>query len=363
MKTGNLDGYIHDLQQVVYDSGELGSAQTSITISNLDGDTDQEYELICRFVNGYAGLCNYNLQFNSDSGSNYGFQYMRAQSTATEALRGTGLPSLGVGTNDAQNKICLSRAIISAKSGYERTLTFTRTASITGTTVGLIDVYGGVWNNTADNMTSITITASQTNGVGTGSRIILLKKVNLTSAMKTGDLEVQSDAQIEGAWEKIYETDIDTGTNAIDISSLTGDTDVIYKLIFRFVGGSVSNSQYQLEFNNDSGSNYGTQFFVAADTSISAQRATYAYNLLSNTGTDDTERVYGEMLIYAKSGKARASIARFIDGIVGTTINRLNLFGQIWNNSDDEITSINIDATQSTGIGAGSHVELWRLNL
>ena len=55
-------------------------------------------------------------------------------------------------------------------------------------------------------MTSLVVYATQTSGIGIGSRIVLLKKVNKTDVTQTGVLDVQGD--IEDAWQKVFETEI-----------------------------------------------------------------------------------------------------------------------------------------------------------
>ena len=158
--------------QVVYDSGELSSAQTSITISNLDGDTDQEYELICRFIGGASA--DVKLRPNNDSGTNYGYQYMQGDLVTPSAGRSTS-NGIYIGSNLMNNNINFSRTMLYAKSGYVRTSITENAYNISGTTVTGIQKWGQSWNNTTDNITSLVITGG-TNGIGVGSRIILLER-------------------------------------------------------------------------------------------------------------------------------------------------------------------------------------------
>ena len=54
-----------------------------------------------------------------------------------------------------------------------RTLVSAQSASITSTTVTGIYDYGQVWNNVADEITSLVFLSDQTNGIGIGSVIEL----------------------------------------------------------------------------------------------------------------------------------------------------------------------------------------------
>jgi hypothetical protein len=166
-----------DCWEKIYET-TLSSSATTLTISNLTGDTDDEYILIFRVKNNHSGVCNYNLTFNNDTGSNYGFQYVRGIGTTEEALRGTGITSIAIATVSTQNYISFSKSLIYAKSGYERTVILHRMNSINGKTVTIRDFYGGVWSNTANEITSIEITASQSNGIGADTYISLYKKVD-----------------------------------------------------------------------------------------------------------------------------------------------------------------------------------------
>ena len=72
----------------------------------------------------------------------------------------------------------MTEALIYAKSGYTRTVLHSSIYYASGTTVTGLEVRGSSWNNTADNITSIVIGASTTNGLGVGTSIELWKKVN-----------------------------------------------------------------------------------------------------------------------------------------------------------------------------------------
>ena len=43
---------------------------------SLNGDNDEEYQIIVRTVNSYNGVSDYGIRLNNDTATNYGFQYV-----------------------------------------------------------------------------------------------------------------------------------------------------------------------------------------------------------------------------------------------------------------------------------------------
>jgi hypothetical protein len=169
-----------DLWIKVYDN-VLTSAATSVTISGLDGDTDEEYRFLIRAIVGAASTSIY-IRPNNDAGtSTYGEQWIHGSNTTIEGYRQT----TGVGfychpwSGMASGDFNLSDTLIHAKSGYLRTA-ITQAMAGSGTTISDFSTIGGVWTNTADNITSFVIVADQTNGLGIGTSIELWKKVKKT---------------------------------------------------------------------------------------------------------------------------------------------------------------------------------------
>lgn len=124
MKFGTIDGLMHGQWTVVHDSGELGTAVTSYDITGLDGDVDEEYMLIIRIVNDYAGSSSVNMQINDDS-STYGQQRMSGNDSTASANRETSNSSISVSLTDAQNKLSLTKFNIKAKTGTSLTTDIT----------------------------------------------------------------------------------------------------------------------------------------------------------------------------------------------------------------------------------------------
>lgn len=167
---GNLNA---DCFQTIYEN-TLDSAVTSVTISGLDGNTDLLYQLEMKLVSNYAGTNVVDVRPNNDSGSNYGFQYIRGASSAASASRNTSQEGLNLCfTSTATGRIALADGVLYAKSGQERTMVHTEADDVTGTTVTYSQMKGTVWNNSADNITSLVFASSQTNGLGSGTYIRL----------------------------------------------------------------------------------------------------------------------------------------------------------------------------------------------
>lgn len=359
MKAGKIDsGLVNDLYEVIYDSGEITEAITSITISNLDGNVAEEYELICRFVDDDT-TGGYYLRFNNDSGNNYGYQEIDGTSSTVSAARDTSEAQIDLGYTNTDSNICFSHHLIYAKSGYIRTVLSSSAEDISGTTVTSINLKGQVWNNTADNITSIVIGALN-DKLNIGSRIILMKKIKLTSGLKTGDLNIQG--KIKNTWQKIYETTLESATTSVTISSLDGNTDVLYRIKIRIVDGN-SGTAPGIRFNNDSGNNYGRQNLSGGESTASAGRNTgVALIVLGNTNSSG-EIIFMQGIFYIKSGYIRTGISTDMNRVTGTYINPIRALGQVWNNTADNVTSIVVFSDQTNGLGIGTYICIERLNI
>jgi len=164
------------LWQKVYEE-TLTTAATSKTISGLDGNTAEQYKIILRAINGYSGVVNYGIRPNNDSGANYGYECILGQGSTVTAGSETAATSLWFGRAEALNQLSHSIGILYAKSGYVRTMITLGAEAIAGTTITRAIYIPSVWNNTANNITSLVIYATQANGLGVGTFIGLYKRV------------------------------------------------------------------------------------------------------------------------------------------------------------------------------------------
>jgi hypothetical protein len=143
------------------------SKLTSLLIDGLDGDNDEEYKIVCRFIGNTDGTWLY-LRLNNDSGSNYGSQVMYGINASVGAYRET------VSSIDLGDSKSLITCLIYAKSGYVRTILKENMTSTTGTTVTKLFLTGHSWNNTVDNLTSLLLASLDVaNGICAGTVIEL----------------------------------------------------------------------------------------------------------------------------------------------------------------------------------------------
>lgn len=142
-------------------------------------------------------------------------------------------------------------------------------------------------------------------------------------------------------------------------SDLNGDVDEEYMLKARIVNGYAGNQNMYIRCNNDSGSNYGYQVLYGTDTTIGAERAIITgLPIMRNSATGCVQLT--NMFIYAKSGYVRTAIIDEVRNIIGTTVSLLVSGGYSWNNTVDNITSLVIISDKTSGLGVGSHIELYR---
>jgi hypothetical protein len=166
------------IREIVSSSGsgitlvESGDITTDLTISDLKGDTDGMYKLIVSADHSTA--FDMAFQINGDTGANY--EYLRHYSSK----QGAGAPAAGtdfvtgatlIKTSFITQKNYICELNISALSGKKRVISshcvgLDGAASYYDTVSSL-----GVWTNTADEITSITIKT----GAITGGKYALFK--------------------------------------------------------------------------------------------------------------------------------------------------------------------------------------------
>jgi len=157
----------------------------------------------------------------------------------------------------------------------------------------------------------------------------------------------------------IYENTLSSASNSINITGLTGDTAEIYELVISSQTDYDGTTYGYFAFNSDFSLDKGIQRIAAADTTTSGYEAV-DYNIFGLFNTDALDRSgFSHTLIYAKSGVSRFVITSMAIHINATSINHYLVLGGVWDNSADEITSININTTQANGFGIGSYFALY----
>ncbi len=158
-----------------------------------------------------------------------------------------------------------------------------------------------------------------------------------------------------------YTTTLAAAATSVTISSLDGDTDEIYMLVTRIIGGNATPNIVLLRPNNDSGSNYGCQFLYGENATISASRSVDTGIRLYASGNALNNLGFCSTILYAKSGYIRTAIGKMSDKISGTTVTDIQILGSSWNNTADNITSLVIVAGQANGLGIGTDIRLYKL--
>lgn len=160
--------------------------------------------------------------------------------------------------------------------------------------------------------------------------------------------------------ERLAVFNITTATSSVTFSSLNGNTDEIYEIRARIVNNFAGGTNTYILPNNDTGTSYGYQYVYGTNTTTSAGRSTAASGiyLAQNAATNDLSQ--GSGFLYAKSGYVRTHINNHSLGAATTTITGLMMFGNCWNNTADNITSLVIVSNQASGLGVGSVIELYR---
>lgn len=170
-------GEVTERWRKIYET-DIDTACTSFTISNLDGNADVEYLIRTRFVRGGTSAdMTYGLQLNEDTGTNYGYQYIRGVSTSLLGFRGGSQTYMRIGKADDLSEVSQGRFTLHAKTGYVRTLLGSFSENITTSELGGGNMEWDFWGNTADNVTKITFLSSQANGIGVGTHIEIWKRV------------------------------------------------------------------------------------------------------------------------------------------------------------------------------------------
>ncbi|MBP6740182.1 MAG: hypothetical protein KA146_09325 [Leptospiraceae bacterium] len=159
--------------RLIYEN-DITSATTSVNITGLDGNIDVEYEIKVRMVSGSAaGTIDYYFQPNSDSNTgNYRERNIYADNaTAPTASAANTNPGLYIcGGYNASGAICHGKTLLYAKSGFMRSSLNQSIVFISNASWSSWNRHS-IWTDTGNNITSLNMTSSQTNGIGAGSRI------------------------------------------------------------------------------------------------------------------------------------------------------------------------------------------------
>lgn len=360
MNFGNIEGFVNGTEQVVFDREVSGAAVSSITTGNiLNGDEDGWYTIIMSAVADTADS-NVLLTFNADTGANYGGLGIRVEDTAASSIAGTALNGIycdGEGCYRTYRQLTVARMY--AKSGAVRLVNML-VHSISSTPS--LDSSSYVWNNTADNITSMTFTPQSTMKFAAGTRIIILKSNNFTGGTPTG---VITTPYIKGAWVRVGSSVIGSATNSVTFSGLDGDRDVVYYLSAQIKASGACGVVYFRPNTSSTQADFGFQSLYAQAAVLGGERisnnATYTKGVcLGAAGTQNTYNMMASGFFFAKSGFVRPSIIQSVHEVTGTTVVSLNLTGGRWTDTATNITSASFNL-ETGNFDVGSRFDLYAL--
>jgi len=315
---------------------------------DVNGNTDERYILICRILNNSGGGPTYTLKPNN-----------LTTNQQTESVAVSGGVVTGTVTSDILFISTASTSLfinsdIQAKTGFERLIHSRTVASAAGD--DLQRMSGSVWNDTSTNITSLVISSSLANGLGTNSvfelyRIRALRPVVLTKAI--GSLEFLDRIEVTANTTSV--TFGATGNGQL-LRALDGDVDEEYVCRYRFVKNG--NPVYSLQPN---GIATGQSF--EAVVSAGGVASASALTELRITGASvGAEEYHGEFRLHAKTGRPR----RFKTADTGIDTSSFDVSfyvngGGAWSDTSTNVTSLVIASSLASGIGIGSTFELYRV--
>lgn len=321
---------------VIHSEQTLAAPATSVTISNLNGDVDGEYRLIVRHVGGATNARN-NLRFNLAT-SGYGDQRVYGGNTTPSADRkpnaGASIYCSGI---EMSGNISMSDTLIKCGNSLPTNCLIRGMNNVSGTTVTYVLSTGGVYNST-ENITSIVV-ASNTNGLGIGTYILLLKKVESTTTSNAyNSVQVPIGKLTADTLCTIAEGTLAENATDITLTGLDGQTDVIYELELNYIAPGDDDITLQMQADTTAG-NYGYQYLQGSSTTISAARKTNSQLIIAGADADN-RRSMCKALIYAKDGFIRTGIVESAYEITGTTVTTHRLSGIVWNDTTTDVSQM-----------------------
>jgi hypothetical protein len=150
----------------------LVGAQTSISITGLNGNTEQYYKIIGTTIN--AGTADTHiLRVNGIATNVYDSRYSYVG--AASSVGSNTQTSIFLAPNNGSNSMTMFDINIDASTGKNRTIQgVANTFGSNQITVPLYPTFGGLWRDNSTNLTSIQFGyASISNGYAVGTRLIL----------------------------------------------------------------------------------------------------------------------------------------------------------------------------------------------
>ena len=163
----------------------------------------------------------------------------------------------------------------------------------------------------------------------------------------------------QNVWQEVHDEVLLANATFVDIGGLAGDTDHIYYIICRIVGNAAL-AEFHLRPNNDAGNNYYRQWISAND----AVRNSAEVNATSWMWLGSA--VAGEIcmfraVLFATSGQIRTLLHDSLNNQTNVEPGPWYSVSNLWTNAINEIVSLRLICNQANGIGAGSHISVYKI--
>ena len=287
-----------------------------LTISGLEGDL-YDYKFIIK-TDTVGSDTNLLLRCNGDTTSNYRVYYMQGNGSSAAAS-----------VDDSGSSIQLNNALGTAQQGFI-------IGSLTGSSGderyfdllwsgdGRISKTSGYRKNTADEVTSFSITASAS--ITVDAHIILYRTPKEASQEKWELVDVQNISAV------------DISTNPVIFNNLDLDSDKEYKVVWESL--TSTNLRLEIRLNNDTGSNYTQQGLRNNGGTIDADNRTQGFFYTGVASTANASE-YGYFTVRGDSSVKRLCEISYGSSPASTGYEQTEYTGW-WNNLVDNVTEIRL---------------------
>jgi hypothetical protein len=305
---------------------------TSVTLSGFDTITKDDFiKVVTTLVNASSSVNSIRLTANSSINTNYTLQYFHSSGTGTDVNRvnvSEYMFAMGNATSNAISYLKLS----------ENNVVNYFTNHTGASNSGVRNDFHYVTSSGAtfpSGITSLTFTSTQTNGIGTGSRIQIYK----LAAKKVVDITTVANA------------------TQVDLSGFTINKNSEYLLVSYWDSQSGGGDLYLTPNDLTTNTNYYSQYIYGTSSSATAGRVNLPR--VGSGGTNGTSNTYMYIKLSEIGAFTTQSYELYNTGTTSPQI--LNWFMSSTYENLTSITKLNIRSEGSNGLLAGSRFTLYEL--
>ena len=313
----------------------LSSAGDTIAVSSFAAKDN--LMILLHKINTGGGV-NPTVTFNSDGGSNYARRYSANGGNDTTNVNQTKLECTYTGATPTSYVV----TPIINKSGKEKLLNFYDCEEGTagaGNAPNRMEVVAK-WANTSAQITSVSFGNDDSGDYAVGSEVVVLGCDNDEADTGTN------------FWQELANVELSATANVIDSGTITAKK----YLWIQFFKISSGDSNFYLEFNSDTGSNYARRYQGNGDSDGTNTSA--AYLMPAQSGGDYDVLFNGH--IVNKSDKDKLLVGETMnanDEGAGNYSFRREIVGK-WTNTSSQITNIKIK-TATNNFASGTRMVIW----